>query len=373
MAGGHHALYSLDVYDAIAIFYLEKNQNKDLVTKEDVSLILRDIYSVNERLKKSISDGRFIYKERVRINVNNMIDSFQKNSLEMKTHSTIRLTDYIKNSLFTENGGSHSFCDHVDEYIEYLGSIHYGIQEKIMAYVQTPEYYKKNLRRWKGSFLAEGDGDDIKDLYVKYSENGNWIVETEEQLSHPSSMSILLNAVESIFSMTFNDYGNTEIDYKKRIGERSSFGRIINGRKENGYHYEHPSKITLLRCMITLGREDEIGSMMVRAGYWDKDWIYERNAEKCPYLNWTDWIIIFFIRYRDYLLNKWAEQAGKDQRTYTNTNRRVFPFAYMVAYITEDILYNISTMDYEKTIQGKIRGYMLKKQTNKKRSGSKDD
>ena len=64
-----------------------------------------------------------------------------------------------------------------------------------------------------------------------------------------------------------------------------------------------------------MGREDEIGSMMIKIGYWDKDWIIDRDVDQCDYLDASDLLIIYMVRFRNCLLGEWAKKQGKEEKT----------------------------------------------------------
>ena len=195
--------------------------------------------------------------------------------------------------------------------------------------------YEKNLSDYEGTF----DVDDCGEL-LENKTNSLLILEAEK-IREDSRSALKRNIVTRLLAITADDIAEGE-SIECRAGSFSDIAVLFDGRKKDKksvYYYNHPSKTMLLRLLAALGKEDEIGTMMIKAGYWDEtaDWIIHPGAEKSDYLDASDLMIIYMIKYRNQLLRRWAKRLGKDERKYLDEMREKFPFQKMMLEISDEI------------------------------------
>lgn len=257
---------------------------------------------------------------------------------KQKNAKDIAMTQYMEDVMGKNMGSEEEFFNFVHEHIKYLGQLHYGFLQAMQEYMNTPKYYKKNVYAYTGEFSLEDEGEILE----KSSIEGEIIGGAEELLEKDNEKS-REDVITKVLSLEYKHLDVLHVESKQiDKGEYSNICNLFCGRKEKnpingeeGYVYNHPNKVKLAKLLIAMGREDEIGKMMKRAGYWDRDWICEENAEQCDYLDTSDWIIIYMIRFRDALLEGWAKKQGKNKLTFCNQNRGKFPFHRLMLEVSE--------------------------------------
>ncbi len=240
----------------------------------------------------------------------------------------------------------------------------YGYFLKTLQYVKEYDYYLKNLQyspcnvgtqryavtleslRKRGIFL-----DSVSAKFVKnIKQNKKY---TKEKLNR--TLPQLLNKIWEI-SDAINEKGYMG-EYRtsdKRSGEYK-VKNLIEGRnflnrkdfeadfksenKKNMKAFEQDltEKIYVMKLAIAAGREDEIGTYLQLAGYWDKDFTMIKDAELKELVDRTDCLILYALKYRDALLEKWAYELNMDKLEYKNEARKEFPFLKLLMTINRDI------------------------------------
>lgn len=252
------------------------------------------------------------------------------------------------------------FFSFLESNVTDFGGIYYGTLSLIQKYTHETRF-RKNIYNYTGSFTPEDEGYILKDD----SRNGELIVGAESLIG--TSDTNHKNVITSILAMEYVHLKDPDKELElRRNGSLSALSLITEGRKDRKnktYQYDIPTKKQLIRLFSAMGQEDEIGRILVRAGYWDRDWIMEKNAEACDYLSSLDWLIIYTIRYRDCLMEEWAKAQGKSIIDYKNKYREKFPFHHLLLIISESIRKRVKSTAFTKLT--KIEFPVYQQQTKK--------
>ena len=123
-------------------------------------------------------------------------------------------------------------------------------------------------------------------------------------------------------------------------------------KKVNAYVMDTIDKFHLIKYAVATGREDEIGKYLQYAGFWQEDLcsIDDLNLEKYYFLDQTDLLVLYALKYRDALLKKWAGE--RDVTEFINKAKREFPFIKLLMMINRDIQYvNEKILPLEKKVE----------------------
>lgn len=391
-AAGYPVLYYVNALDVVTMYYLKKYQGFSRLSKEQFIEVKNGYYKVAEWLSKAkiyrkkqynaedkqISMIRNMEKSKkgkkeyylapdtdsyYEIKEENKVGdySFKKTSLAYddrlsvcadknkihfleKRNKSGSVTKYMIDEFGKYMESEDKFFDFIKDNIEYLGQLHYGFFQKMQGYLEGSEYYQKNIYNYEGEFTVEDEGQILRQI-LKKNDRKEIIIGLEELINKES----LTNKKKIITSLLAIEYRH--LDQNKEInlrdpGSYSTLSTFFYGRQvknpidgQTKYIYQHPTKVMLIRMLIVMGQEDRIGEMMIQAGYWDKDWIDENqnNVERCDYLDTSDWLIIYMVRFRNALLKTWAQKKEKDEKTFFNQKREIFPFHRMVLEVSESV------------------------------------
>lgn len=254
----------------------------------------------------------------------------------------IFVTDYIRRHLLQNMESEEELFSFLEKNTKFFQGVHYRLLQSMESYLETPEYYKKNIYQYAGTFTPEDEG------YLLMPENiiDEMIIGAGECIKKGSTTD-KKKVITTILSMEYKHImfdAYEKVLELKGIGSFSVLPQFFDGRKETDapdgekrYQYEHPPKSSLIRMLSAMGREDEMGTMMMQAGYWDRDWIIEKEPEQCPYLDALDWLMIYMLRFRNRLLEVWAKSLKEIMPYYKNRSIRIFPFHQMMLCICHEI------------------------------------
>ena len=343
ISAGHHALYYVDIYDYIAIYYLKKGNGK-VKTLEEVRQIKHTMNRYVELLnnepeygkkkasdeilqkvqKKSASKGKkkseiiwfdkdycelkdgkvtyhpfkgmkIVYPEKIKQHLEHIIENKKADNIMEEAADHVKLvTNYIRTFNLEEISDEKALDEFMRSNIQLFGEVHYWMLQKLDKYMNDVKAYEKNLSDYEGTF----DVDDCGEL-LENKTNSLLILEAEK-IREDSRSALKRNIVTRLLAITADDIAEGE-SIECRAGSFSDIAVLFDGRKKDKksvYYYNHPSKTMLLRLLAALGKEDEIGTMMIKAGYWDEtaDWIIHPGAEKSDYLDASDLMIIYMIK-----------------------------------------------------------------------------
>ena len=388
-AAGYSALYYMDVLDIVTIYYLKKynrfhklsaeqfeevknghnmvagwmsganiyGKKQYKATKEQIPVI--QAMEKNKKGKKEYyidSDADIYYEikngekiiahplKKIKLAYSHRLvvcaDKNKTHFLEEKkwsgTKENIEMTAYMTDAVKEYMESDEKFFDFVKENVTYLGKIHYGLFQQMQEYIEMSNKYEKNIYNYIGDFSIEDEGNVLK-------KSGELIFDAKKLLEN-KGITAKKNIITTLLSMEYKDIKSDYGIDMRRTGSFSYIATFFDGRREKNpidesvkYLYQHPVKINLIRMLIAMGQEDMIGKILIKAGYWEKDWIAEENMEECEYLDMSDWFIIYMIRFRNALLAAWAKQDAKDERQFINDKRKSFPFHRMALEISEKV------------------------------------
>ena len=334
-----------------------------------------EIKKEKEIVAHPLKGARPAYNRKVR---DYFVDN-KKEFLSETRNNKFDITQYMKTDVEKYMESDKDFFDFIENNIKYLGQIHYGLFQQMSKYLETSDYYKKNVYSYSGTFWPEDEGKILKE-----ENREEEIIYHVEEVFQKKGITDKKNLVTTLLAMEHKHLNRNNNNYHEELllrgaGSFSDISKYFDGRREKNifdgdvkYRYETPSKIQLIRMLIAMGREDEIGSMMIKIGYWDKDWIIDRDVDQCDYLDASDLLIIYMVRFRNCLLGEWAKKQGKEEKTYINQNRGLFPFHRMSLEISYDIQ---STMKAKMNIYETetIEKYFPVYNAKKKRGGEEDE
>ena len=70
---------------------------------------------------------------------------------------------------------------------------------------------------------------------------------------------------------------------------------IVKRSYKEVYKMDFTKKMALIKFAIATGREDEIGTYLQLAGYWDKDFTMIKDAEQKELVDRTDCLILYAL------------------------------------------------------------------------------
>lgn len=385
-SAGYHALYYANIYDIVAIYYLKNNHSVRKSLKEmqqikhAMNQFVKLLYNVPEYGRKKINDSdaqkimENICHDDAQMGIDKNVDGSAKDYYEVINGKTIfhplkgmklaypnkmsrqlshnvlgsddvlhedlknnhgyLVTNYIKKNYFDHISNDDEFASFIKSNISLFGEMHYGLLQNIEMYLKDSRAYEKNLYNYIGSFDAD-DGGNIIDA------KDGFLIDSADRMLKNQSIANKRNILTMLLSVTKEDLLDG-VSKDRRAGAFSDINVLLDGRKEkidkkSVYYYYHPTKTMLIRMLAALGREDEIGKIMIEAGYWDVDWIVKSGAENSEYLDASDLMMIYMIKYRNRLLETWAKKQNKNTISYINRNRKSFPFHKMMIEISDEI------------------------------------
>ncbi len=282
----------------------------------------------------------------------------------------------------------------------------YGYFLKTLQYIKEYEYYMKNLQyaickvsskgyavtidglKKRGKFLDNTSAKFVKNI----KENKAY---EEEKLNR-----LLPQLLNKIWEISDAIDGKGYTGENVRVGDEKKVGRASNVEKRSGefkikhliegrdfstrkdyeiesvvenkkdakaFEQDLTGKMYVMKLALAAGRENEIGTYLQLAGYWDKDFTMIKDAEKKELLDRTDCLILYIVKYRDALLRKWAHLLEVDKLAYINEAKEEFPFIKLLMTINRDIQFV-----YEKIIETKTvlhEKELKRKKTEKKQLG----
>lgn len=371
-SAGYPALYIADMLDAIVIYYLRKYASRSHLSDEEFNEIK---CKYNQVLMATISisslklpeNGKMEEEDRAKLarfvfsqKASDKAKEIREKISQTNVNTSILITEYEKDKILNHMDSDEDFFSFLESNVTDFGGIYYGTLSLIQKYTHETRF-RKNIYNYTGSFTPEDEGYILKDD----SRNGELIVGAESLIG--TSDTNHKNVITSILAMEYVHLKDPDKELElRRNGSLSALSLITEGRKDRKnktYQYDIPTKKQLIRLFSAMGQEDEIGRILVRAGYWDRDWIMEKNAEACDYLSSLDWLIIYTIRYRDCLMEEWAKAQGKSIIDYKNKYREKFPFHHLLLIISESIRKRVKSTAFTKLT--KIEFPVYQQQTKK--------
>lgn len=103
------------------------------------------------------------------------------------------------------------------------------------------------------------------------------------------------------------------------------------------YVMDTTEKTDLIKYAVATGRENEIDKYLKYAGFWNEDLSSVRNIEDNELVDHTDFLFIYAMKYRDALLEKWADNLKVNREAYMRNAKSEFPFIKLLMTINRDI------------------------------------
>lgn len=398
MSAGEHRLYIMDMIDACVLFYLqvcckgrfkkgeeEKRliEAKQIINKAIAELKSSGLYSDNVGMESGFffaahSDSKRNYQPKIAPaedimsfaplgwNIEEEISLLGREGIEAGDAFVGKT--YLITMLYQKEFDT---LETIDDFITYLKKNRgqpaftqkpYGFLYKTMQYINNTDKYKKNAYysklelspknyRTANQNPEEWRGEALHELCSLYFEKK----QKSKQDQDPSKgKTIKINLIEIIRA------NNTMSRYDEESGTdiirgRSLTKQMIEGRqkraieadgseKRHGYVFSMAKKEQLMSFALATGNEDEIGNYLALAGVWPENFIQsywnsttEEAKQLEKLLSRSDCFILYALKYRDRLIEKWSETTEKDPILFKNYVRKNFPMIKLMLMISRDI------------------------------------
>lgn len=350
-----------------SLYRFEKKRVLEVAEKEKIGLGIE---------KKIIEYRRELEKLQENIKIMEPIEKFRgkigdTDYLTVLYRAKLQKENIVKN--YIENGSLPNDIKLV------LKQKRYGYLKKTVQYFETYSYYVKNLQDSNCELISSEKfsvDDLIKSRRNFIDKTGKKFCERIqkcEKTQKKEKDSTLYHLVNSIWKLDKIEKGTTKKEHKfiktsisskykdEKDDTKKNIGnfkvkiliegrRILDGvgyqlenkeenleEKINAYVVDTIDKFNLIKYAVATGREDEIGIYLQYAGFWQEDLcsMTKLDLEKYFFLDQTDLLILYALKYRDALLEKWAGE--QDVTEFINKAKKEFPFIKLLMIINRDI------------------------------------
>lgn len=373
-AAGYSGLYILDVYDIIFQIYADfYAHNYDLTPYEKLAEIKKAINRLLNAIAAPIiidpKEAKLGSLNKLGLTIRRELDHFREYyglpDNQPPNNNTWMMTNLCRKK-YKNLQDLDLLLNNPDTCRRLFTQKYYGFLNKTLKYLEDSPHYVKNLYFYQLDFTKAGAGqinaDASDSVYKRFNcqlsdtqlEDLEKNDTSKDACPDEKKLSKMSTALSKIWGI--NDLHKTNPN--SHPGKKSrcmKADNLILGRKRNYttekststyYVFELGSKNSLIHYAVATGHEDEIGMYLHLAGLWEKDWYTEfrtailagRTDQPLPYgLDRADWLILYALLYRDYLIDKWAEQSGRSREEYRRRVLQDFPFIQLLLTITRDI------------------------------------
>ena len=114
-----------------------------------------EIKKENEIVVHPLKGARPAYNRKIR----DYFDDSKKEFLSEKGEMEFEITKYMQIDAEKYMESDKDFFDFIEDNMKYLGQIHYGLFQQMTKYLETSDYYKKNVYSFSGTFWPEDEGN----------------------------------------------------------------------------------------------------------------------------------------------------------------------------------------------------------------------